>query len=434
MRWTQVWWVLWAGSLVACGGGGGAGNPVGEEGRSDDTEALEVVETELAGGDLGGDKPGLDSMPGDARVPDGGDGDLDLTSDGLAGDGLDDVASDLGQPDVCVPSCGEAVCGSDGCGGSCGECGSPKTQCLEGQCLCPEGTHDGGAGSCLLPGQCDPGFGILSGQTECKPLAEVCVGENPCEAPVSWSLGSCTFGPVADGTPCLLASPGPCATGATCQEGQCQEQWPQCTPLRPVVLVHGINGSSENFAVMRQRLIADGWPEEFLFSFDAADPKWGCNVDNASAIQALVKQAMESTCHSRVDLVAHSMGTLSSRYFIKNLGGSELVNTYVTLGGMHHGLLSSCFAPDFLGVCVWQEICKWGDFVNQLNSDPATPGPCNWVSIYSTGDDTVPAESSQLEGAENIQFEDVEHDGADGLLQVAAVYEEVKRVLQYPCW
>ena len=203
---------------------------------------------------------------------------------------------------------------------------------------------------------------------------------------------------------------------------------------RPVILVHGINGSSKDFATMIQRLVADGWPASWIYAFDAKDPSWGCNVDNAAALETLAEKAMKETCQSRIDVVAHSMGSMSSRYWIKNLGGQDVVNTYVTLGGMHHGLSSPCWAPGFLGVCVWQELCETGAFIAQLNADPATPGKLHWVSIYGTADQTVPNDSSHLDGAENIPIDGVEHDGANGLQEVEAVYIEVRRVLGYPCW
>lgn len=207
-----------------------------------------------------------------------------------------------------------------------------------------------------------------------------------------------------------------------------------CAAIRPLVLVHGINGSPANFDVMAARLIADGWPADWVVRFEADDPSWGCNVDNAAAIAELVEKTRQATCQPRVDLVAHSMGTLSSRYYVKNLGGTERVNTYVTLGGMHHGLFTPCLAPGFLGVCVWQELCQSGDYITQLNADPATPGELHWVSIYGTADETVSNESSHLEGAENIVIEGAEHDGDNGLLQRPDAYAEVLRVLRYPCW
>ena len=216
------------------------------------------------------------------------------------------------------------------------------------------------------------------------------------------------------------------------EEGQ--DLGPVCIEPHPILFVHGINGSSANYDVMIQRFADSGWPADLLFVFDAKDPKWGCNVDNAAAIAALVESILAQTGNTRIDLVAHSMGTISTRYYLKFLEGHQFVNTYVTLGGMNHGLFSPCLAPDFLGVCVWQEICQWGAFVAQLNEDPATPGALHWVSMYGTADTVIPNSSSELEGAENIAFDGVEHSGPDGLLEVPEVYDEVLRVLDYPCW
>ena len=260
------------------------------------------------------------------------------------------------------------------------------------------------------PGAGDPGAADPGGTTAKDAAADSAVPDPGTDTPVAEDAGSDTD---------------PCSDGAdVCECRPCLER-------RPVVLVHGVNGSSDNYAAMIPRLVADGWPEDWIFAFDAKDPSWGCNVDNAADIASLVEHAMAATCTSRVDLVAHSMGTLSSRYFVKNLGGTEVVNTYVTLGGMHHGLSSSCWAPDFLGVCVWQEICKTGPFVAQLNAPPATPGELHWVSIYGTADESIPNDSSHLDGAENIVMDGVTH---VGLLEDEATYEEVKRVLGYPCW
>ena len=75
-----------------------------------------------------------------------------------------------------------------------------------------------------------------------------------------------------------------------------------------------------------------------------------------------------------------------------------------------------------------------GDFVTQLNEDPATPGELAWVSIYGTADTTVPNDSSHLDGAENIAIEGVEHSGEDGLQSDEATYRELVRVLGYPRW
>ncbi len=47
----------------------------------------------------------------------------------------------------CRATCVEGGCGSDGCGGSCGDCRAPLT-CQSGVCACPDGTEACG-GECL---------------------------------------------------------------------------------------------------------------------------------------------------------------------------------------------------------------------------------------------------------------------------------------------
>lgn len=281
--------------------------------------------------------------------------------------------------------------------------------------------------------QGDLRIGALGDWGDEASLEERCPPPDDCQTALDWVDGACQFGPVADGTECAGVSDDACVTGFECSDGACLPRLPSCAEHRPVVFVHGINGQSGNFDTMIRRLVDDGWPEAYIFRFDAQDASWGCNVENAAAIDALVHEARARTCQPRVDLVAHSMGSLSSRFFVKNLGGHEAINTYVTLGGMHHGLFTPCLAPDFLGVCVWRELCETGEFIEQLNDDPTTPGDLHWVSIYGTADESVPNESSQLDGAENIVFEGVEHSGENGLLERRDVYEAVRRVLLYPC-
>jgi triacylglycerol lipase len=181
---------------------------------------------------------------------------------------------------------------------------------------------------------------------------------------------------------------------------------------------------------MIDRLVADGWPRERLFPIQFPDPRWGCNIDNAEIIRMTVDDVLQTTGASKIDLVAHSMGTLSSRYYLKNLGGTDHVRTYVTLGGLHHGNTSACLNP--LPVCVWQELCPTKPFLEDLNADPAAPGDLHWVSICSTTDDTATIETCHFDPAENIEVTGVDHAGANGLLEHLMVYPHVTRVLEYP--
>jgi triacylglycerol lipase len=197
----------------------------------------------------------------------------------------------------------------------------------------------------------------------------------------------------------------------------------------PILFIHGINGKAANFDALIARLVADGWPTTEQFARTFNDPSWGCNVDNAATIGQWVDEIRASTGAAKVNVIAHSMGTLSSRHFIKALGGTAKVERYITLGGMHHGLSSSCAATFPGAPCVWRELCETGTFVQALNAPPATPGNLHWVSIFGTADETVPNASSQVIGAENIAIPNVTH---EGLLDDAPTFVEIKRVLAYP--
>jgi triacylglycerol lipase len=226
--------------------------------------------------------------------------------------------------------------------------------------------------------------------------------------------------------------PGPSDPATTGPTAVGEPEEPEPDERLPVLFVHGINGAAENWDSTRDHLAEDGWPADQLYARTFADPEWGCNNDNADTIDQWVGAILDETGAEQLTLVAHSMGTLSSRYYLKNLGGTDLVNRYVTLGGMHHGLLSSC-SPDFpFKPCVWDELCATGEFVAQLNAPPATPGDLEWISIYGTADDTVPNASSELDGAENIAIAGVTHDGPDGLQETAATYASLREVLERP--
>lgn len=201
----------------------------------------------------------------------------------------------------------------------------------------------------------------------------------------------------------------------------------------PVLFIHGINGSADDFKVMMERMVDGGWPANRLMARTFGDPKWGCNVNNANTVKQWADELMASTHTTRIDLVAHSMGTLSSRRYMKALGGAAVVNTYVILGGMNHGLSSNgvCLSPGNV-VCVWSELCESKPYIADLNAPPATPGPAIWVTIAGTADDTVPNASTFLVGAENIVVPNVTHSGATGLQEDLTVYADVVRVLRYP--
>ena len=239
------------------------------------------------------------------------------------------------------------------------------------------------------------------------------------DAGATADAGSVDAGPEVDGGLTLDAGP------VTPDAGPVDAGPP---PIDGIVFVHGVNGSANDWAPTLDHFKQDGFPAARLVAHTFADPSWGCNATANEAQVATWVKELETLGAHRIALVAHSMGGLSSRAFLKNGGGTARVDTFITLGTMHHGLASACLNP--LPVCVWQEICGTGPFLTALNAAPATPGPTRWVSLYSDADQTVPATSSFLAGAENYQFHGLAHSGANSLLTAPEVYLKLKDELR----
>jgi triacylglycerol lipase len=188
-------------------------------------------------------------------------------------------------------------------------------------------------------------------------------------------------------------------------------------PSPPVLLVHGFESSPATFRTMAARLVRDG-RTVYAIALPGQD-----NVVNAGAIRSFV------IAHRlrRVDIVAHSMGGLSSRWFIKFLRGSVILRHYVTLGTPQHGLWLACLAPPDHG----GQMCPIGDFLGRLNAGDDTPGAARYTSISSTGDGIVPPSLARLDGGACL----VQDDGVShfALLTDTRVYRQVVDALDGRC-
>ncbi len=202
-------------------------------------------------------------------------------------------------------------------------------------------------------------------------------------------------------------------------------------PKNPVIFIHGFMGSAGQFNKMRQHLIANQWPPEYLFSIQYSDTS-GSNVDNANELGDFVDLVLQLTGKDKVDIVAHSMGGLSSRYYIKNniKGGGGKVANYVSLGSPHHGTVTTYFKelvrllPWYISLPVGylmpdgvNEMEPGSSFLNALNSGDETPNGTDpymkvlYTCVWSDADVTVPPvnKTSELKGARNLKVEGVSH-------------------------
>ena len=186
---------------------------------------------------------------------------------------------------------------------------------------------------------------------------------------------------------------------------------------RPIVLLHGHYYTKASLTVLRDRFVRDGWPEKRVIVFDLATT--ACTHDWALVLAKKVDQVLRASGCPTVDIVAHSRGGLAARDYIRNLGGARRVAHLVTLGTPHHGTWSSRGCPG----CGCREMRPGSAYLKRLNAGDETPGPTGVTSIYSRQDGVVPARSSWLRGARNVEMRGVTH---TDLLRSRRVYEEIR--------
>jgi triacylglycerol lipase len=187
----------------------------------------------------------------------------------------------------------------------------------------------------------------------------------------------------------------------------------------PILFVHGWNSSSSTWTTMISRFKTDGWTTAELnnWSYNYSQS----NATTAQQIGTKVSQILAATGAAKVDLISHSMGGLSTRYYVKNLGGGPKVDDWVSLGGPNHGTNTASFC--FSTAC--KEMRIGSSFLAQLNTGDETPDVgVNWMTWWSPCDEVINPDSSvALNGATNTQTACLSH---SALHEDATVYAQVR--------
>lgn len=103
---------------------------------------------------------------------------------------------------------------------------------------------------------------------------------------------------------------------------------------KPVLFVHGIFHNRSAFTWLKQNLSWCGWrnfKEINLSTSTHSIPEMAAHV--RAAVEAL-KHEYET---DQVDLVAHSLGGIVSRYYVQNMEGDGSIRHLITVGTPHRG-------------------------------------------------------------------------------------------------
>jgi triacylglycerol lipase len=176
---------------------------------------------------------------------------------------------------------------------------------------------------------------------------------------------------------------------------------PSTTMARPdpVLLVHGFQGSSGSWHALIASLRAHGYRaadiDAINYDSDAS------NVDTARQIAREADALQSRTGARQIDVVSHSMGAISSRYFLERLGGAAHVDAWVSLAGVNEGTMWA-YGCYLLTPC--REMVPSSSMLHRLNDAFHPAPPTRYAAWWSPCDDAiVPHENAELPGAHNVE-------------------------------
>lgn len=191
----------------------------------------------------------------------------------------------------------------------------------------------------------------------------------------------------------------------------------------PVLFVHGYGGSADDWETMINDFTDDGWNRDALYALDYDSD--ASNVQTAELIEQEVSRTLDETGHDKVDMVTHSMGGLSSRWYLKFLDGHRDVDDWTSLAGPDQG--STVEPPCVNTSPSCQEVVVGSSFLQRLDSGDPTPGDVTYTTFRSLCDLIVrPSTNVTLPGAENHRVGCVGH---ISFLRDAGVSEGVRATL-----
>ena len=188
---------------------------------------------------------------------------------------------------------------------------------------------------------------------------------------------------------------------------------------RPLLLVHGVGVNDGVWFALRRKLSRRGLGPVYTINYG---PPLAGIEHFAGQLAARIEAICAVTGAERVALIAHSMGGLVARAYLRRFGTAR-VEQLITIGTPHHG---SMLARTFAGRCLAQ-MRPGNRWLADINRDESAPPPVPITSIWSRHDSMVaPQASAELRCARNIPLVGIGH---NALLNHPDVIDEVARAI-----
>lgn len=193
----------------------------------------------------------------------------------------------------------------------------------------------------------------------------------------------------------------------------------------PVLVVPGWGDQAPDVEPLRRRLTERGWSESRVVSLSFRNPV-GSNQDHAREIDQAVRTLKTLTGSHQVDVVAHSMGGLALRHYLRVGETADSVRRAVFLATPHRGSAAAVLAWGDGG----REMVPGSEFLMGLNNGPPVPHGVEALAIRTPVDlRVIPASSARLagEGVENLEICCPSH---NALVDDEETFLEILRFLQ----
>lgn len=165
----------------------------------------------------------------------------------------------------------------------------------------------------------------------------------------------------------------------------------------PVLMIHGYFQNASNYWLMKARLRRDGWSHLYTLTLS---PPWASITVLSQQVKAKIDKILDKTGAKKVDIVAHSMGGLVSRYYIKRLMGDKNVSRLITLASPLAGTYTAYLG---IGSCA-REMCPGSKFLKDLDFRPEEFPRLSQTAIYSDLDEFLIPHRSAATGKKEIDI------------------------------
>lgn len=197
---------------------------------------------------------------------------------------------------------------------------------------------------------------------------------------------------------------------------------------RPILLVHGMAHNHSAFISLRKRMASSLWHNVFTINYAT---RHGSLTGMVDELALRVEEILVKTESRQLDIVAHSLGGIVSRYYMCLGEGRGRVRNLVTLGSPHQGTSASRLLTGLPFGALKSDL-RNGSYLMKLLNQTGLPRGSTITSIYSEYDWTVwPQANCEVEGIPSNSFKNVKVSdcGHIGLLYSPRVADIVMRTL-----